>query len=649
MVPRERVAFFAALESRVARNGLIYLSTAIVICSTLCGTMGVRRHHPITNNERRLLRKHHRNAKLSLEATAKWFRGTLKRSIAKSTVSESLSAKWAWIDNTSVNGKVKRNRAPKWPLLDKVLFEWLLEQESRNQSTTTETLTWAGRKIWETLPAEAKVDRETGNPVEEPSFSPGWLSRFKKRHKISLRRKYGEVASVPETAHEEMKRIRLIAKEYPLDSIYSMDECGLYWRRGPAMGLSTVQLPGPTAEEKSRISITLCTNADGSDKLPPHFIGKSENPRAFGVTEKSTPKWEWTSNKIAWMTTEIMVEWLQDFSIHVGDKKVLLLMDNFAPHRCAALQADTPETVRIEFLPANSTSIYQPLDRGIVHNAKQHYLKRLLREQYHFYNLRSAATAAGSQTAVTKPLISLKDALWWFYEAWSEKVQPDSIQNCFRKSTLFEENHPEDEADSLEISDEVTQLYNAVVIAGNFENAVSLREFAFPKGENEPPFSAHPTIAELVTCHLPVTKEEEASEDNGAIEPRVVNWAEGVKGGLALLNLLNYSSENSPELRKFVRRAIGVVAKEMDASLIHLTFDDFDTQTRNDETGNLITNSVSAERQRSDIGLQLQMVTALQMNSCGPIVISLDDESHQDEKNHPALLLDCTDNLRDFC
>ncbi|KAM9898609.1 hypothetical protein OXX69_009804, partial [Metschnikowia pulcherrima] len=228
-------------------------------------------------------------------------------------------------------------------------------------------------------------------------------------------------------------------------------------------------------------------------------------------------------------------------------------------------------------------------------------------------------------------------------------VQPDSIRNCFRKSTLFEESYPEDEADSLEISDEVTQLYNAIVIAGNFENAVDLREFAFPEGENEPPFSAHPTIPELVTCHLPVTKEEEASEDIEAIEPRVVNWAEGVRGGLALLNLLNYSSENSPELRKFVRRAIGVVAKEMDASLIHSTFDDFDTQTRNDETGNSITNSVSAQRQRSDIGLQLQMVAASQMSPCGPIVISSDDETHQDEKNHPALSLDCTDNLRDFC
>ena len=231
------------------------------------------------------MRKHHCDAKLSLEATAKWFRSRFKRSIAKSTVSESLPAKWTWIDSTSVNGKVKPNHAPKWPLLDKILFEWQLEQESRNQSTTAKTLTWAGRKIWDTLPAEAKVVPETGNPVEESSFSPGWLSRFKKRHETTWRRKYGEAASVPETAHKEMKRIRLIAKDYPLDSIYNLDESGLYRRRGPAMGLSRALLPGPKAE-KSRISITLCTNADGSDKHPPHFI--EEIPK----TRKRVPQSE---------------------------------------------------------------------------------------------------------------------------------------------------------------------------------------------------------------------------------------------------------------------------------------------------------------------------------------------------------------------
>ncbi|KAM9928014.1 hypothetical protein OXX80_010132 [Metschnikowia pulcherrima] len=106
---------------------------------------------------------------------------------------------------------------------------------------------------------------------------------------------------------------------------------------------------------------------------------------------------------------------------------------------------------------------------------------------------------------------------------------------------------------------------------------------------------------------------------------------------------MDIEQENSLELRKFVRRAIGVVAKEMDASLIQSTFDDFDTQTHNYDTGYSNTNSVSAQRQRSNIGLQLQMVAALKMSPCGPIVISSDDESQQDEESRSTLSLDGTD------
>ncbi|KAM9897347.1 hypothetical protein OXX79_006933 [Metschnikowia pulcherrima] len=343
-----------------------------------------------------ILRKHRCDAELSLEATAKWVRNRVKRSIAKSTVSESLPTKWAWIDSTSVNHKVKPNYAPKWPLLRKLLFEWQLEQESRDQSPTTKTLMWAGRKIWDTPPGEAKVDPETKNTVEESSFSPRWLSRFKKRHKTSWRRKYGEAASVPETAHEEMKRVRLIAKDYLLDSLYNLDEGGLYRRRGSAKGLSKALLPRPKAE-KSRIS----TNADGSGKHPPHFIEEREREREFSRFQRD------------------------------GKEKFKMGMD--------------------------------------------------------------------------------------------------------------------------------------------------------------------------------------------------------------------IEQESSSELQKFGRRAIGVVAKEMDASLIQQTFGDFDTQTHNNDTDHSIINLVSAERQRSDIGLQLQMVAARQMSLRDTMVISQDDESHQNEESDSTLSLVCTD------
>ena len=53
-----------------------------------------------------------------------------------------------------------------------------------------------------------------------------------------------------------------------------MDETGLFFRLEPNKTLATGPVSG-TKKCKQRISVALCANADGSDKLKPLVIGKS--------------------------------------------------------------------------------------------------------------------------------------------------------------------------------------------------------------------------------------------------------------------------------------------------------------------------------------------------------------------------------------
>lgn len=78
------------------------------------------------------------------------------------------------------------------------------------------------------------MNHQTGERVKEPDFSPGWLNKFKARHKIRNRKMWGEAKSVPKIAHEAMKRIRFIAKDYAPKDVYNVDESGLFWKRGPS-------------------------------------------------------------------------------------------------------------------------------------------------------------------------------------------------------------------------------------------------------------------------------------------------------------------------------------------------------------------------------------------------------------------------------
>ena len=75
----------------------------------------------------------------------------------------------------------------------------------------------------------------------------------------------------------------------------------------PDRGLATEQMSGKK-RDKFRITMGIGCNADGSEKLPIVFIGKSAKPRCF---KKKTPEqlgFYYRNNKTAWMTMVIFEE-----------------------------------------------------------------------------------------------------------------------------------------------------------------------------------------------------------------------------------------------------------------------------------------------------------------------------------------------------
>lgn len=77
------------------------------------------------------------------------------------------------------------------------------------------------------------------------------------------------------------------------------------------------------------------------------------------------------------MKTIELFDWLERFNAHVGQspsREVLLLLDNCSSH-------EKPETlpslgnVRIEFLPANTTSVLQYMDAGVIASLRRRFSK----------------------------------------------------------------------------------------------------------------------------------------------------------------------------------------------------------------------------------------------------------------------------------
>ncbi|GBM47038.1 Tigger transposable element-derived protein 4 [Araneus ventricosus] len=132
-----------------------------------------------------------------------------------------------------------------------------------------------------------------------------WLESFKNRHKIVFRKLCCESASVPESVCEEwIKDIPALAKGYEPNNIFNTGETRLLYQRLPektAM-FKDEECRGGT-QSKIYLTLLLAANEDGSEKLPPLVIGRSETPRCFAKVKYFLFKYK--ANRRAWATSEI--------------------------------------------------------------------------------------------------------------------------------------------------------------------------------------------------------------------------------------------------------------------------------------------------------------------------------------------------------
>ena len=94
------------------------------------------------------------------------------------------------------------------------------------------------------------------------------------------------------------------------------------------------------------------------------------------------------SNEKAWMTREVFKKYTTTLNLEMADagRHILLLMDNAASHMLPAEASEQEDlkviklsNITLLFLPANTTSVVQHLDAGIIHAFKAHYRTLLIR------------------------------------------------------------------------------------------------------------------------------------------------------------------------------------------------------------------------------------------------------------------------------
>ena len=189
------------------------------------------------------------------EELKNWFNQNYKSSITMSTVTKIL--KNVSIGSNNGNLRFKKSRSPRFPLLEKNLFEWFLRNE--NVITITDAV----------LIEMEKQFKDKMGIESDIIFNNGWVRRFKLKNNISLRRYEGEASSANVPAiNIELPKIKNEIKKYNLDYVFNFDECALFYRLEPDKTLATKRLSW-RKKNKERITIGLCSNATGTTKLKP--------------------------------------------------------------------------------------------------------------------------------------------------------------------------------------------------------------------------------------------------------------------------------------------------------------------------------------------------------------------------------------------
>ena len=363
------------------------------------------------------------------------------------------------------------------------------------------------------------------------------MDAWKKRYKIKEFKKHREFGDVDmRIVENNLPVLRNILGVYLQQDIYNMDETAFFYQLIPDRSLAT-QLWEGGKQSKHQMTVVVCTNATGSDKIPLWFIGKHLHPRCLKNINMNHLGCRSVANKKAWMTGELFREWLQWFGKHVGtDRGIVLLLDNFSGHTPSSI---TPPNIKIVFLPPNTTSKLQPCDQGIIHTLQAHTRRAILRSLLDFTEkyptLESRQYSVEGEIRIHKFAPDVRTAMAFMTSAW-HTVTSTTIINCFLKAGI---RH--DDRGLLAWDDplaEVTDLLDVIKVDMSLMRpghsatlAVDVQHFISPS-EEVIVEAEEVTLELLVDQYLPPAIPE---EDDSEVPRRV--WGNEARDALSLLKL----------------------------------------------------------------------------------------------------------------
>ena len=342
--------------------------------------------------------------------------------------------------NEDIRDERQRGGFAKHQDLEEKLYEWVKTLRARQVPLPPSLIQFRAKRMAEEMNISAF------------NASNGWYARFTRRNQVTARMLCGEGGDVDindPTLVDAMEALREKVAQYPPENVYNMDETGLFYRMIPkytVLCAHEAKDARGTKPKKDRVTLIVCTNSTGTHKIPLLMVGKAKQPAAFKSQHLPLA---YISQGKAWCDSTVFRHWCENVFLpsvraRTG-RPVLLLLDN-APGHYYAFEEDNVKSL---FFPPNVTSIFQPMDQGVIAALKKRFKFAIFQEivSYHeksdearaILYIQAQKKARGTAGIAYGRPPHLLDAMGVLEEAW-EKITPGTIENCWRKSTVVASN-----------------------------------------------------------------------------------------------------------------------------------------------------------------------------------------------------------------
>lgn len=141
-------------------------------------------------------------------------------------------------------------------------------------------------------------------------FTNAWLWNFQRRWNLKARKHQEEVVDADiDIMRAQLLSLQSIWSHYHKADIWNADKMELNYATPADHKILSDSVPGRN-KDKHRLTLLFFANADRTENFRLLFIGKAKRPRCFLKHLGKDLGFDYSSDKKAWMKTEIFFEWL---------------------------------------------------------------------------------------------------------------------------------------------------------------------------------------------------------------------------------------------------------------------------------------------------------------------------------------------------